>query len=206
MPEGRTRCKACGGPRLLVEDGKLALSGKEREPLIRAQKSQLQAGVWKLLGGGLFAAFALASVAAALLIVLAHPGILLAASALTMVCLPLIAALVAQRRSRFFGEQREQALREAELSAARDLTEATGAELTASLLASALGLREERAELLLAELSLDDVVHRRVTEGGELAYSARARFRVGETASETPEASEDPARQTERPARKESPS
>jgi hypothetical protein len=100
--------------------------------------------------------------------------------------LPLLAALGALRQSGRYKRAREHDLREAELAAVRELAEASPGELTARDLAASLGIPETKAELLLAELSLDDVVQRRVTDAGELAYSARPRVRVGEAIEESP--------------------
>jgi hypothetical protein len=178
LADGRQRCRACGGPRLLVDDGKIALSGAEREPLRQARRALLSSGLWKTLGVGVgvFGAFAL--LAAIGVVVATSPGVMLGTLALVLTSLPLLVAFGAYRRGVKLARERDQAWRAAELSAAKDLAQATQDELTAAALARALGVDELRAELLLAELSLEDQVARRVTDSGELAYSARPRVRV----------------------------
>ncbi len=185
---GRQRCKACGGPRLLVQDGKLALSGDESEPLRRARTQQLPADLWKFAGWALLGAGALALLMALLFVTFASPGVLVGALALSIGALPLLASLGALGRARRHARERDRAWDDAYRTAARNIAQASGSELTASSLARALGIDEPRAELLLAELSLDDIVHRRVTETGDLAYSPPARVRVAE--HEQPEGDE----------------
>jgi hypothetical protein len=192
-PDGTLRCKACGGPRLLLDDGRGRLSPGATAALLRARKGTVSAGLWKavaLVSGGI-GLMALAATVAVLAIF--EPGVLFGALGLALSSLPALAALGALLRSRELRRARERALREAELTAARELAEAAPGELVARDLARTLGVEETRAELLLAELSLDDVVDRRVTDSGELAYSARPRIRVDEATDaelepESPEA------------------
>jgi len=184
LDDGRQRCRACGGPRLLLDDGKTALSGREHEPLRQAQRALLRSGLWKT-GGALLGAFGVFALLLTIgVVALASPGVLLGSLALALSSLPLLAAFGAYRRGVALGRARDQAWRTAELSAAQDLAQATEGELTASALSRALGIDEPRAELLLAELSLQDRVARRVTDTGELAYSARPRVRLEAGASE----------------------
>jgi hypothetical protein len=186
LADGRQRCSACGGPRLLVGDGKIALSGAEREALRQARRALLASGLWKTLGVGVgvFGAFAL--LAAIGVVALTSPGVILGTLALALSSLPLLFGFGAYRRGAQLGRERDQAWRKAELSAAKDLAQAGDGELTAATLARALGVDEAHAELLLAELSLEDQVARRVTDSGELAYSVRPRVRVdgGESEAE----------------------
>ena len=200
LSQGRLYCKACGGPRLLIDDGRGRLSGREAAALLRARKGIIRAGLWKALGlvlGG-FGLMALST--AVIVVLLAHPGVLFGALGLAISSLPLVAALGALRKSGRFRRAKEQDLREAELGAARDLAEASPGELTARDLAQSLGMDETRAELLLAELSLEDVVQRRVTEAGDLAYSARPRVRVSDAPDE-PEAPDAESTREERSTR-----
>jgi hypothetical protein len=150
----------------------------------------VRVGLWKalalLLGG--FGLMALATAVTVLLVF--DPGVMFGALGLALSSLPLLAALGALRQSRGFKRAREQDLREAELTTVRALAESAQGELTARDLAQSLGVDENRAELLLAELSLDDVVQRRVTDAGELAYSARPRVRVGDADETEQESSE----------------
>ena len=184
LPDGRQRCKACGGPRLLLEGGRVALSGNEREPLRQARQALLRSGLWKALGVGLGAFGAFALLAAIVTVAFTSPGVMLGTLALALTSLPLLLSFGAYRRGVALGKERDQAWRAAELSAVKDLAEASPGELTASALSKALGVDEARAELLLAELSLDDHVARRITDAGELAYSAKPRVRVDGTEGE----------------------
>ncbi len=184
-PDGSLRCKACGGPRLLLDDGRGRLSDATAIALARARKGSARAGLWKALAfilGGL----GLMAMAAALAVVLVFdPGVSFGTLGFAVSSFPLLAALGALRQSRRFERARARDLREAELGAVRELAEASAGELTARQLAHALGMEETKAELLLAELSLEDVVQRRVTDAGELAYSARPRVRVGAAIEES---------------------
>jgi hypothetical protein len=49
-PKGRQRCKACGGPRLVLNAGHFQLSGAERTSLLLARRALLRSGLWKTLG------------------------------------------------------------------------------------------------------------------------------------------------------------
>jgi hypothetical protein len=178
LADGRLRCRACGGPRLLISEGAITLSGRERESLRLARRALLGSGLWKTLGAGLGAFGAFALLAAIAVVAFTSPGVLLGSLALVLSSLPLLFGFGAYRRGVALGRERDQAWRAAELSAAKDLAEATPGELTARVLGKALGVDEARAELLLAELSLDDHVARRVTDTGELAYSAKPRVRI----------------------------
>jgi hypothetical protein len=182
--DGRLRCKACGGARLLLDDGKLVLSGREREALRLARSSARRATAWKLGGAALLAAGALALVIAVLFVLFAQPGIMVGTLSLAASILPLLIAFGAFGRGRKEGRASDQSYREAELSAAKDIADKTSGELTAPELARALDMDEQKAELVLAELSLSDVVQRRVTENGDLAYSTRPRVRVGDSGPE----------------------
>ncbi len=175
---GRQRCKACGGPRLVIQDGKVALSGDEREALRRARSHLMPAQLWRFGGWALLGAGALSLVIALLFAIFASPGVLVGTLGLALGALPLLAGLGALRRASGGARELERAWHDAELSAAKDLAHAAGAELTAASLARALGIDEMRAELVLAELSLEDVIQRRVTDTGDLAYSSPPRVRV----------------------------
>lgn len=177
---GVLRCRACGGPRLLVDEGRGRLSSGAVDALRRARQSRSQARLWK---GGAFALGALGLcllAVTAVTLLLFDPGVLVGALGVSLGCLPLLAALGAWRRSGRHQRDGQHELYQAELDAVRELTEAAASELTARELARSLSVDEARAELLLAELSLNDVVERRVTTAGELAYSAQPRVRVDE--------------------------
>jgi hypothetical protein len=184
LPDGRLRCKACGGPRLLLDDGRVALSGAEREPLQLARRAIMKSGLWKALGVGLGVFGALALLVAAGIVALTSPGVILGTLAIAFAALPLLFGFGAYRRGVAAARDREDAWRAAELRVAKDLAQSSEQELTAAALAQTLGMDETRAELLLAELSLDDHVARRVSDTGELVYSARPRVRLTEPATD----------------------
>jgi hypothetical protein len=183
----------------LLDDGKATLSGNERQALQQARRAVVRSGLWKALGAGLGAFGALSLLIAIGVVALASPGVMLGTLALAFSSLPLLFAFGAYRRGVSYGKERDEAWRAAELSAAKDLAQQSNGELTAAALGKALGIDEVRAELLLAELSLEDHVARRVTDSGELAYSARPRVRLTEPMTEAmePALESDAAAETE---------
>jgi hypothetical protein len=184
LANGRLRCKACGGPRILLDGGKATLSGNERPALQQARRAITRSGLWKALGAGLGAFGALSLLIAITVVAFTSPGVILGTLGLALSSLPLLFAFGAYRRGVSYGKERDEAWRAAELSAVKDLAQQSSGELTAAALGKALGIEEVRAELLLAELSLEDHVARRVTDSGELAYSARPRVRLTEPLTE----------------------
>lgn len=174
---GAFRCAACGGPRIFLDTPDLTSSGREVPALHRAERARIRGALLGLLGFSLLAAggFALFGVIAVL--ALLSPGLgpsaLLALAAL----LPLGSGLALTRMGASIRRDGAQAVREAELSVAEDVVRGLGREVEAPDLSAILHVGEQRAEEILAELSVNDVLSRRVTEAGSLGYTA-PRLRV----------------------------
>jgi hypothetical protein len=106
--------------------------------------------------------------------------------------MPLVAAALGWwMGSRVKPSQNEQ-LGRARRLVAEEILRSDQFELTSAALAQALGIPESQADYLLAELSVDDRVHSRVTDVGEVVYSTRSPGRVRvETEAATEEDSDD---------------
>jgi hypothetical protein len=197
----------CGGPRVPVDDASVVRSGREIKLLSSAQAARRRGSAWRV-GAGLVAGFAALSFAVSLVVwLIASPGLLGTLGLLVMLAVPVVLALLARRRAGAESRAQEHALDQAWALVAGDVLASRGGELNAAELARILRIDEARAELLLGQLNVNDFVHARVTEEGDLVYSSRApeRLRVPGAADTelgaTPaEALEDPAISHEPPA------
>lgn len=204
----RFRCRVCGGPRVPVDDRGVVRSGREIKLLSSAQRARRRAAAWRV-GAGLVAGFAALSFAVSLVVwLIASPGVLGTLGLLIMLVVPVVLALLARRRAAGEGRSQEQALDQAWALVAGDVLASRGGELNAAELARILRVDEARAELLLGQLNVNDFVHARVTEDGDVVYSSRApeRLRVPDARDATEpgaapaEALEDAAISAEPPA------
>ncbi len=169
------RCKVCGGARVQLDDAATVRSGREAPLLIRAQRAGRRALALRL------AALAAAGGAAFLLLLSTVVALVSDAGAGVAVgtvlgCLTLAVAIWLGRHGRGAAREQTEAQRQALLLAASDVVRSHGA-LPADELAKILHLPTERAELLLAELSLEDFAHARVDPAGTVGFSTE-RFRV----------------------------
>lgn len=160
------RCRACGGPRVPPSAG--PPSATETAQLKQARSEQLRAGAFRA-----GASFALASGLLSLLVtnvvlIATSPPPLAKVFALFASVVPLVLAFVAFRRARAHQKQLERALQQAWVSAAGQAVARAGGDVTASSLAQMLRIDEARAELLLAELSVQDLVEPRVQAGAKV--------------------------------------
>jgi hypothetical protein len=93
--------------------------------------------------------------------------------------IPFVLAMLSWRRARSAAKELESTLDEAWGVVAGDVLAHRGDELTAEELAKDLRIEVPAAEQLLAQLSVSDFVHARVTDDGDLAYSVPAeRLRI----------------------------
>jgi len=179
----RFRCRVCGGPRVPVDDPGVVRSGREVKPLARAQRARRRAAAWRV-GAGLVAGFGALSLAVALVVwAVASTGVLGTLGLLLMLSVPLVLSVLAWRKAGAERRVLEQSLDQAWTLIAADALGSRGAELNAAELARIMRLDETQAELLLGQLSVNDFVHARVTEEGDVVYSSRApeRLRVPES-------------------------
>jgi hypothetical protein len=150
------RCRACGGPRVPPSAG--PASEREAALLKTARAEQLRAGAYRA-GSGFALVSGLFSLFVTNVVLLAtSPTPLAKALAFFASGVPLLLAFVAFRRWAAHKKQLEQALEQAWLSAAGRIVTREGGQISASSLAKALRIGEARAELLLAEVSVQDFV------------------------------------------------
>jgi len=162
-----------------LEDSAIVRSGREIPLLKKARRAQLRGAGW-MVGSGVVGAFGAISLLVALLVLsVASPGIVATVAALGATAIPFVVAMLAWRRGRAAAKEREKALDEAWGVVAGDVLAHRGDELTAEELAKDMRIEVPAAELLLAQLSVSDFVHARVTDEGDLAYSVPAtRLRI----------------------------
>ncbi len=150
------RCRTCGGPRIPPSAG--PSSERETTLLKSARAEQMRAGAYR--AGSVFAlASGLLSVFVTTVVLMATSPAPFAKVAAALACaVPLLLSFLAFRRAAGHKQKLEQALEQAWLSAAARVAQGAGAELSAASLARTLRVDEARAELLLAELSVQDFV------------------------------------------------
>jgi hypothetical protein len=150
------RCRACGGPRI-PPDGSPA-SEAEVALLRSARSEQLRAGAFKA-GAGFAAASGILSFLVTSVVLLATAPAPFAKFAAFAGCfVPVVLAFFAISRSRLHARKLEAALQGAWLLAASRIVAQEGGSMTSALLAKKLRVDEARAELLLAEVSVQDLV------------------------------------------------
>ncbi|MEP7049670.1 MAG: hypothetical protein ABJB12_04925 [Pseudomonadota bacterium] len=148
-------CRACGGPRI-PPDG-TPISEPEVTLLRNARSEQLRAGAFKA-GAGFAAASGVLSLLVTTVVLLATAPALFAKVAAFIGCLvPFALAFFALSRSRAHEKQLDAALHGAWLLAA-SRTVSQGGPITSALLAKKLRIDEARAEFLLAEVSVQDLI------------------------------------------------
>ncbi|HYP97783.1 MAG TPA: hypothetical protein VER96_03850 [Polyangiaceae bacterium] len=178
-----TRCRACGGPRIPPTESRV--SEAEVALLREARSAQLRAGAFRAGSG-----FALASGAVSLLVTLVvflvtAPAPFAKVAALVASVIPFALSFLALRSVRTHAKKFDAALQQAWFLAASRLQQAHGGKLGAKDLAQLLRVDETRAELLLAEVNVQDLLQApselaarvRVTElsdPDELAVAAEA--------------------------------
>ena len=166
------RCRTCGGPR--VPPSGQTVSGAEVALLHTARSEQLRAGAFRAgsafaLGSGVLSLF----ITSIVLLASAPAGFAKFAAMLASL-VPFVLAFFAFRRARKHARGLDGALQQVWLLAASRLVLQHGGQISARALAEALRVDEARAELLLAEASVQDLLH----EPAELP----ARMRVTELA------------------------
>ena len=182
-PELRYRCRICGGPRVPTQGEHPERTLREREHLVKARRAQRAAWLFRALWivSGVIGGFTFLST---LFMLLLFSGLGTGwASLLLFGAVPLLLAFWARRRTRSARATTKDELELAWTSVAHELLKASEGELTSAELAKLMLTDERHADLLLARLNVDDQVHSRVTDDGQVTYSVRAtqRFRVGET-------------------------
>jgi ribosomal protein L37AE/L43A len=174
------RCRVCGGPRVHLDSASGAfLSTEVAGALKHAQARRRVRVAWRFAAGATLAFSAVAAMVTLFVILLTWPGVLGLSLAGLLVLAPVLLGALAAARARRETLRIHGFLDDAWTRAARDVLESSGREFNAAGLGSALGLPEARAEALLALLNVDDHVASRVTDDGDVTYSARSpRVRV----------------------------
>ncbi|MEI9939352.1 MAG: hypothetical protein WDO69_19190 [Pseudomonadota bacterium] len=152
------RCRSCGGPRIPPSES--PISEAEVALLRSARSEQLRVGAFRAGSG-----FALASGGISLLVTLivfmvTSPAPFAKVAALLVSVVPFALSFFALRSSRGHARKFDTALQQAWLLAASRLVAANGGQLSAKALAQLLRVDETRAELLLAEVSVQDFMAR----------------------------------------------
>jgi hypothetical protein len=151
-----SRCRSCGGPRIPPSES--PISEAEVALLRNARSEQLQAGAFRA-----GSAFALASGGVSLLVTLVvflvtSPAPFAKVAALLACMVPFALSFFALRSARSHARKCDATLQRAWLLAASRLVAAHGGQLSAKAMAQLLRIDEPRAELLLAEVSVQDFI------------------------------------------------
>jgi|SRR6188768_1002452 len=151
-----TRCRACGGPRIPPSES--AMSEAEVACLRDARSEQLRAGAFRAGSGFAFASGGLSLLVTLLVLLVTSPAPLAQVAALLASLVPFALAFFALRSARGHARKFDAALQQAWLLAASRLVSAHGGQPSAKAIAQLLRVDEPRAELLLAELSVQDFI------------------------------------------------
>jgi hypothetical protein len=153
-------------------------AGSEREALAEAQRARSERAAWAVIGG-VVGGFGLLSLLVAMLVLgTASPGLGATLGLLGAVAVPLLFALFTVGRARRSGRKLDAALDSAWQAVAKEAMAERQQGLTAAELGALMRIDEPRAEHLLAAVSVDDMVHSRVTEAGDVSYASGAVERV----------------------------
>lgn len=147
------RCLVCGGPRVALNLPGVTLGARTRSALTSAASEQTKHLMFSAAGFLLAGMGALAVLIASAVVLTASPEPWATLATYVAAGAPLVAGLWALARARTARMLRGEGLRTAQISALADVQATTGP-LTAAQVADALRISPERAELLLAELSV----------------------------------------------------
>jgi hypothetical protein len=173
---GLGRCRVCGGPRIALPDASIARSGRETAQLAQAQAAALGITVSRFGGYAAYAVALLTALFAGML------GLVTRGPVAAIIVLILAAAFafggaLLTQRARRARKQQTQALDQARQIVASDVL-AQRPNLESAELGRLLGLSTEQAELLLAELNVNNLL----SSGG--ANERRERLAVDPLAAE----------------------
>ena len=172
----RFRCKVCGGPRVVVDDPSIEREFGENSALDLARKAHTRRTAWQL-GSAVVAGFGVIALLVALAtLAVVSPGLGLTILTLLMVAAPFVFATLGFRKAKTATKERDTAIDRAWTSVAKEIA-AAKPDLDAKQLSKLMRIDEAHAELVLAQLSVDDFVRARVEAPPE-------RQRVTDVASE----------------------
>lgn len=185
----RFACNVCGRARVPLDDASVTRSFGEVPDLERANRARAARGVWAVAAAAAtgFGAFSL--LVLALVVAVAHPGALATAFTGVAAAVPFLFAVMAALRARTNTRVLEESLDEAWLKVAAEYAKAHGT-IDAKALAAAMRVGEPTADLLLAKLSVGDLLSGAVAGDGRLAYGAREAPRLRVDAGAPPAAAD----------------
>jgi hypothetical protein len=192
------RCRVCGGPRILVDDVSIPRSGREVPTLEEARRLRTRSIAWRMASGLLGAFGALSLLVALGVLAVVSPGILGTVATLAMAVAPVALAAVGWTRARRYDKSVAVEMDRARRLVAADVVSAHGGQMEAKALGKVMGIDEARAELLLAEVSVEDLVRARVEDVPRARVAPEAKAGEAEQAeAEQTEAEQTEAEQTE---------
>ena len=169
------RCRTCGGPRIPPTSS--PLSEPEVTLLHSARSEQLRASAFRAGAGFALASGALSFLVTCVVLLATSPAPFAKAAALVASLVPFALSFFALRRARGHARKLDATLQQAWLLAASRVAVAeagAGAAISAAALAKALRVDEARAELLLAEVSVQAFVQARPELPARLRFTELA--------------------------------
>ena len=150
-------CRTCGGPRIPPTES--PVSEAEVTLLRSARSEQLRAGAFRAGSGFALASGVLSLLVTAVVLLATSPGEIAKVAAFLATLVPFALAFFAMRQARSHAGKLNAALQQAWLLAATRVVGEHQGSIAAQELAKALRVDEPRAELLLAEVSVQQFVH-----------------------------------------------
>jgi hypothetical protein len=176
--EYRYVCNLCGAPRIEAAVEGIELSGDEHDNLNNARDAIRQRNWWRFGGvlGGLAGSFGLL-VTLIFQLLFSPESALWSATGVVMSLPFILLAFVALARSKSKTEEIDREIDEAWRTAARDVVMQSES-ITAQQLTEILPMNQADAEQVAAELSVDDLLHSRITDDGKLRLEPVASVRI----------------------------
>ena len=181
----RYRCRICGGPRVPADAPDVARSGREIRLLQQARRDDIRAALLRAGGVALFGSFGMSLLVTLFVLAVATPGVIGSVAALAACAVPLLLGVYVYRKGAAARSAVKDSLDKAWLLVASDVVQGRAELPKADELAKILRIDEARAELLLAELSVNDFVHARIASEPGAPDRVRISF-DDETALEVP--------------------
>ena len=151
-----SRCRSCGGPRIPPSES--PISDAEVALLRNARSEQLRAGAFRAGSGFALASGGLSLLVTLLVFLVTSPAPFAKVAAVLASLVPFALSLFALRSARSHAQKCGALLQQAWFLAASRLVAAHGGKLSAQQLAQLLRVDEARAELLLAEVNVQDFI------------------------------------------------
>jgi hypothetical protein len=150
------RCRSCGGPRIPPSES--PVSDAEAALLRGARSEQLRASAFRAGSGFALASGGLSLLVTLLVFLVTSPAPIAKVAAVAASLVPFALSFFALRRAQNHARKCQATLQQAWFLAASRLASAHGGQLSAQGLARLLRVDEARAELLLAEVNVQDFI------------------------------------------------